>query len=178
MSANAAELVAGLLLLFFVPGYTLTKATFPEWRVRGPVATLRLIEIFTLSFVLSIVLTVLVGYVLLSVGPYGFQAFWSDPLLETVLAVLAGIAFVAGWLRGAYGTTPPSPTPVDAGEEAPPWPLVQELDELRREERRVRHGLRQVPAGSPEAVQLREELDRIQAEATRLKAGREEEYAG
>lgn len=177
MSANGVEVVAGLLLLFFVPGYTLTKATFPEWRVRGAVATLRLLEVVTLSFVTSIALTVLVGYALLTAGPNGFQAFWSDPLLETILALLALVAFAVGWSRGAYARNPPTPTAPEPEEETPPWPLVQELDLLRREERRVRHTLRQVRAGSPEAVELRAELDRLEAEATRLKARREEEYA-
>jgi Protein of unknown function (DUF1616) len=177
MSANAPELVAGILLLFFVPGYALTKATFPEWRIRGTVAPLRLLEVVTLSFVTSIALTVLVGYGLLAAGPNGFQAFWSDPLLETILAVIAAVAFVAGWYRGAYAREPPRPAAQGAEDGSPPWALVHELDELRREERRVQHTLRQARTGSPEADELRAELDRIRAETKRLQSRREEEYA-
>ncbi|HTS32889.1 MAG TPA: DUF1616 domain-containing protein [Thermoplasmata archaeon] len=177
MSANAPELVAGILVLFFVPGYTLTKATFPEWRIRGSVATLRLLEVVTLSFVTSLALTVLVGYGLLTAGPDGFQAFWSDPLLETILAVIAAAAFAAGWFRGAYAREPPRPAAGEAEEGSPPWAVVHELDELRREERRVRHSLRRARTGSPEADALTAELDRIQAKTKRLQSHREEEYA-
>ena len=94
-----------------------------------------------------------------------------------MLAGLAAVAFVAGWARGAYAKEPPVPAPREPEEESPPWPLVQELDALRREERRVRHRLRQVSAGSPEAAQLRAELDRIEAEGLLMRARREEEYA-
>jgi hypothetical protein len=177
MSANDAEVVAGLLLLFFVPGYTVTKATFPEWRIRGPVATLRLLEVTTLSFVMSIVLTVILGYFLLVAGPTGFQAYWSNPELEALLAGVAAVGFIAGWFRGAYRRDPPRAPSPESADDTGAWELVEELDRLRREERRVRHDLRVARAESPEAVRLRQELDRIQTEATELKSRRETEYA-
>ncbi len=177
MSANGAEVVAGALLLFFVPGYTVAKATFPEWRIRGEVATLRLLEIVTLSFVTSLGFTILVGYGLLAAGPSGFQAVWSDPLLEAFLAGIAVVGFGVGWFRRAYARDPPHPTLPEPTGDADTWRVVQQLDQLRREERRVRHGLRQTTAGSPEATRLRSELDRIEAETTRLRMQREEEYA-
>ena len=96
----------------------MTKAIFPEWRVRGPTATLRLLEITTLSFVTSLVLAVLVGYFLLVAGPNGFQAYWSDPILEAVLAGIAAIAFGLGWYRGAYRRTPPTSLPPSPGRSA------------------------------------------------------------
>jgi len=89
---SVVEGVAGGLLLFFVPGYALTKAVFPEWRVRGRNAGRRLVEVVTLSFVTSIGLTVVVGFGLLDLAPGGFSAAWSDPLLEAALAAVAGVA--------------------------------------------------------------------------------------
>jgi hypothetical protein len=177
MSANPAEVAAALLLLFFVPGYTLTKATFPEWRVRGPEATLRLLEIATLAFVLSVGLTVLVGYFLLVGGPSGFQAYWSNPVLEEILGGIALAGFVVGWARGAWRREPTRPATPEAPDERGAWELVEALDELRRDERRVRHALRVAPAGSSQARDLQRELDRIQARAADLRAHREAEYA-
>jgi hypothetical protein len=178
MSVNGAEMVAGALLVFFVPGYAVTKAVFPEWRIRGAVATLRLLEVVTLSLVTSVGLTVLVGYALLEGGPNGFQAAWGDPLLEAVLAAVAAVAFVVAWERGAFARTPPAPPAPEPADEAGTWRLVEQLDELRREERRIRHRLRQAPAGSTEASRLRGELERVRAETSHLQTRREEEYAG
>jgi len=175
---NPLEIVAGFLLVFFVPGYALAKATFPEWRVRGPDGLLRLVELVTLGFVLSVVLTVIVGYALLAAAPGGFQAYWTDPLLEAVLAGIAAIALVGGWFRGAYARIPPAATASDAPfGETGAWELSRELDRLAREERRVRHELRVHGSDPAEARRLRDELDRIDSERSELQRHREAEYA-
>lgn len=178
MSASGAEIVVGVLLLFFVPGYALTKATFPEWRIRGGVAVLRLVEVATLSFVTSVALTVLTGYLLLAAIPGGFQAYWSDPILEAILAAVASVGLVVGWVRGAFAREPPRPVSPEPVDEGGTWPLVQRLETLRREERRLRHGLRRAASDSPEARRLRDELEQVQDASTSLRADREEEYAG
>lgn len=170
------ETIAGLLLVFFVPGYALAKATFPEWRVRGPTALLRGVELVTLGFCLSVVLTVVAGYGLLKVGPNGFQASWSDPALEAVLAAVAFVAFVVGLARGAYRREPPAaPSPTAAAEEAP-WELAGRLYRLDREERRL---TRQLARGGPsvERGRVDEELARLREERAALVRAREEEYA-
>ncbi len=173
MTATALEVVVGTPLLFFVPGYTVTKAIFPEWRVRGELALRRLLEIATLGFVLSVVLTVLAGGLLLASAPGGFQAAWSDPVLESLLAGIALVGFVIGLLRGAYAREPPSPPAPepDAGEEAA-WTLMQRLDELAREERRLRHALRTDPT---DRAATEREIERVRAEQDAL--GREREVA-
>ncbi|MGI0130926.1 MAG: DUF1616 domain-containing protein [Thermoplasmata archaeon] len=178
VGANFPEAAAGLLLVFFLPGYALTKATFPEWRIRGPTALLRLVEVVTLGFVSSVVLTVLVGYFLLVGAPGGFQAYWTDPILELLLASLAAIAFAVGWLRGAYRRDGPLPAPREAGpgEEAA-WELSRELEQIGREERRIAHALRSTPSGSSEGTRLREELERLRTQRERLRQRREDEYA-
>jgi len=95
------EAIVGGLLLFVVPGFAVARALFPEWRFRGPDGTLRALETATLSFVLSVALTVLVGSLLLGLAPGGFAAAWSDPVLEVALAAVALVAVAAGVLRGA-----------------------------------------------------------------------------
>ena len=110
-----AEGVAGGLLLFFLPGYAVTKALFPEWRVRGPEGGRRLLETVTLSFVTSVGLTVVVGFGILDLVPGGFAATWSDPVLEGALAAVALVGFVAAFFRGAFARTPPATRACNGG---------------------------------------------------------------
>lgn len=170
------EFVAGIALLFFVPGYFVTKATFPDWRVRGEEALVRAIEIGTLSFVLSVALTVLVGYSLLVGGPQGFQAAWSDPVLEAVLFGIAVVAFGVGAVRGAYRAHPPLRAPALVPGEEEPFELARELTDLDREERRLRRELDR--AGSRERhADLQRQLVTVRARKTELQRRREAEYA-
>ncbi len=172
------EVAVGFLLIFFVPGYAVTKATFPEWRVRGADGLLRLLEIVTLSFVTSVVLTVVVGYALLAAAPGGFQAYWTDPLLEAVLAAIAAVGFVVALLRGGFARAAPPPRPSEAPYgETGAWEVSRELDRLAREERRIRHELRVRGNDAAEASRLREELARVEEERTELQRQREAEYA-
>jgi hypothetical protein len=178
VSANPLEAAAGLLLLFFVPGYAVARAVFPEWRVRGPEAVLRILELLSLGLVLSVTLSVLVGYGLLVGGPVGFAASWSDPVLEAILAGVAAVAFAAGWMRGAYRRTPPPSRAVgdDLGEEGP-WQLSRELDRLDREERRLRHRLRTAPVSATDRSELEGRLEEIREAREGLQSAREAAYA-
>lgn len=170
------EIGAGILLLFFAPGYFVTKATFPEWRVRGENALVRAIEIGTLSFVLSVALTVLVGYTLLVGGPQGFQAAWSDPVLEAILFAIAILAFGVGVARGAYRSTPPARAPAtDSGEDLP-FEVARELTRLDREESRLRRELHRAGT-TKERTDLEGQLGTVRARRTELQRRREAEYA-
>jgi uncharacterized membrane protein len=175
--ASYPEAFVGLLLVFVLPGYTITKATFPDWRVRGQRALLTFVELVTLAFVLSVVLTVLVGSALL-LTPSGFQAYWTDPVLEVVLAAIALAAFGLGWLRGAYRREPPATpaAPPSAGEEGA-WELTRELEAIGREERRIRHTLRVGDHPPSETARLRAELNALGARREELCRAREAEYA-
>ena len=178
VGASIPEAVAGVLLVFFLPGYALTRATFPEWRLRGPEALLRALETCTLAFVLSIVLTVLAGYALLAAAPGGFQAYWTDPLLEAVLAAIAVVGFAAGWYRGAYRReTPGAPVPPSGDGEEGAWELTRELDRLGREERRLNHLLRTRDGTPSDATRWKEELEQVRARRLELQRAREAEYA-
>ena len=172
------ESVVGLTLVFFLPGYFATKALFPEWRVHGPDGLSRLVEIVTLGFVLSVVLTIVLGYGLLILGPNGFQASWTDPVLEALLAAVAAVAFAAGVLRHAYSREAPAPGgdgPEPAGEGA--WELLHELEALNREERRLRHELRVTKADPNTNARLASEIESVQQRITTLRQRREAEYA-
>ncbi len=175
MSAGLGEAAIGFLLLFVLPGFTVTKAVFPEWRIRGEDALLRATELGTLTLTVSAALVVLVGFGIENGTAAGFQATWSDPVLESALAVLAGVAFAIGWVRGAYRRAPPAAPPREPvpGEEGA-WELLRELDGLRREERRLRHSLR--TAGTAERPRLEERLAEVRAERARRTSAREEEY--
>jgi Protein of unknown function (DUF1616) len=179
MSATSLlESMAGLLLLFFVPGYTTTRAVFPEWRVRGAEAWRRAVEIVTLSFVLSVAWTIVIGYILLAVVPGGFQPFWSNPVLEVALLVVSVGAFVVGWKFGSYASEPPyrPPLTVDPGGEGA-WELTRRLDLLAREERRVEHALRLADPEGTEAGTLQLRLNALREESLRLRGNRERSYA-
>jgi len=172
------EGIVGGLLLFFVPGYAVAKALFPEWRIRGRDGARRLVEIVTLSFVTSIGLTVLVGYGVLSLAPGGFAAAWSDPVLEAVLAVLAVAAFIVAGARGAFARVPPAPPVTESGTgEEDAWELSRELERLGRDERRLEHAVRVASGGPTETARLSAELESVRAERDALRRKREGEYA-
>jgi hypothetical protein len=178
VTASLFEIVAGLLLIFALPGYAITRATFPEWRLRGPEALLRAVEVGTLSLVLSVTVTILVGFVLGNLPGSSFQADWSDPLLEVVLAAITAVALVAAVLRGAFHRLPP-PAPVpepDPGEGAP-FALVRALEADRREARRLRHAIRLLKADDPQRARLEEELSATERRTQERLAAREAEYA-
>jgi len=107
---NYLRVIAGLLLVLFLPGYTIIQAMFPR---RG-----ELDEEFdtlfrvTLGMVMSICVVILIGFVLgnpslgnapdwegISDGDKGyFQTFF-----VTITLLLTSILFfIAGWYRGAY----------------------------------------------------------------------------
>ena len=177
--ANAVEVPVGFLLVFFLPGYAVTKALFPEWRVRGPEKYLRLIEFATLGFVLSVVLTILAGYLLLVGAPGGFQAYWSAPVLEAVLGALTVVGVAVAAARGAFSREPPAPraVPPEAGGEEGAWELTRELDRLAREERRLRRSLRGGVSDPDEAARMRRRLAEVEAHVEELGRRREAEYA-
>ena len=174
---SVAQAVAGALLLFFVPGYAVTRALFPEWRVRGSGGARRALEEVTLAFVTSIGLTVVVGFGILDLAPGGFSAVWSDPLLEAVLAAVALVAFVVAVVRGGFARVPPlrAPTEEVPGEEGA-WELSRELERLGRDERRLQHQLRVTADDPSESARLSKELEAVRAERDALRRRREEEY--
>lgn len=171
------EIPVGLLLVFLLPGYALAKALFPDWRLRGDAAALRVVELLTLSLVLSVAITILVGFVLANGPGPGFSASWNEPVLEVVLAAITLIGLAAGAARGAYARTPPAPPPLEASPGSDDgWGLVVRLESIDRERRRAEHQLRR--ASESQAEHWRTTIAELDREAAALRARREAEYRG
>jgi hypothetical protein len=178
VTVSPLEILAGLLLVFALPGYAITKATFPEWRLRGPDGLLRAVEIGTLSLVLSVTVTILVGFILGNLPGSFFQAGWSDPLLEAALAAITAVALVAAVLRGAFRReAPPGPAPEPTPGEEGPFAVARELEADRREARRLRHALRTLKVDDPQRARLEAELVATERRTQERLAAREAEYA-
>jgi hypothetical protein len=170
------ESAIGLLLVYFLPGFGITRAVFPERRVFRPWSAKDLLEQATASIVLSVGTTILVGYAWLGTS-LGVQAGWNDPVIEVTLAVVAAVAFAVAAGRGSFSREPPpGPLRADVATESDPMELVHELERLSREERGLRHRIRVAGPGSKEAEPLAQELSRVRAEAARLRAERGEAY--
>lgn len=176
---NGAEVAAGLLLVFFLPGYAVTKATFPEWRIRGPDPLRRVVEVFSVSFVLSVVLTILAGYALLSIAPGGFSAYWSAPSLEILLVGITALGLAVAAVRGGFAREPPIARRVPGVpfSEEGAFELMVELDRIDRAARRLERKLRRDDLGADEAASMRSELDRLRTTGDRLRRDREASYA-
>ncbi|MGI0067757.1 MAG: hypothetical protein ACREB9_04990, partial [Thermoplasmata archaeon] len=176
--ASVGEATIAGFLFFFVPGYCIARATFPEWRVLRPLHRLRLLETIAISFVVSVALTVIAGEILLAASPSGFQAYWSDPVLEVALGAIAAVAFGLAWARGAFHRAPPVDSQkVGLTPEEDPWTLMRELDRLERDRRRALHQLRIATTGADESDRIRAEIDRIDDRRAELLRQREEQYA-
>lgn len=128
---DALGVFLGICLFFFVPGFAVARAVFPERRLRGAGGARGAVELLVLAFVLSVVLTVLVGYLLLTFAPGGFSAGWSSPALESALGAIAAVAFAVGALEGSYAPRPApmAATPPEPGSEGA-WELSRALDRI------------------------------------------------
>ena len=166
--------VGALLLFFFVPGFLLVKALWPEWRVRGPTGAENLLKLLAGGVILSTALSLLIGFYLGNTGL--FQAGPSDPILEATLAGLSAAFAIAGWFRGAYARTPPTPAPI-AGEVLPgeedTLDYLASLGELGREERRLRHEVRVARKAGQETGSVQKQLDETIARRKGLEQERE-----
>ncbi len=107
---NYLRVIAGLLLVLFLPGYTLIQAMFPR---KGELdEEFDVLYRVTLGMAMSICVVILIGFILgnpslgnapdwggLSDGDKGyFQTFF----VTISLVAITLIFFVAGWYRGAY----------------------------------------------------------------------------
>jgi uncharacterized integral membrane protein len=177
MSVPLYESLTALALIFVLPGFALSRAIFPEWRFRGRGGAEHLAETAAMSLVLSVSLTILVGFALQNSPSVGFQASWSFPLLEVLLAGVAGGALVTALYRGAFSKIPPLRIP--ARRERPgtdAWEILDRLDEFALKERRLAHAIRTGEPSSPEVLRAKEELSRLHDQTDELRQLREREY--
>ena len=102
VALEVVQLILALVLLFFLPGWTLINAVFPR---KGELdreydALYRI----TLGIVMSIVVVILYGFGLNSLGVNAATnlGYFNAGNLWAGLTVLTALFFVAGWWRGAY----------------------------------------------------------------------------
>jgi len=117
--ANELQAAAGLLLIFFLPGFTLIRVLFPRKEELDP--EYGLLYQIALGMVMSLVIVVLMGFFLTSMTKPTGGGYFDGATLWPSLGGLTVILFVVGWWRGAYpslGKIHPSllrvATPVDS----------------------------------------------------------------
>lgn len=94
--------VIALLLIFFLPGFFLVQAIFP--RKRELDKDFDLLYRGALGIGLSIVITILLGFVLnaFGVNPETQMGYFSSTYIALGLILLTLLFFFIGWWRGAY----------------------------------------------------------------------------
>ncbi|OGS51111.1 MAG: hypothetical protein A3K65_06695 [Euryarchaeota archaeon RBG_16_68_12] len=98
---EAVQLVLALVILYFLPGWTMVNVIFPR---KGEIdREYDLVYRFTLGVVMSIVVTILYGFGLNSLGvDAAGRGYFDATNLWAGLIGLTAIFFAAGWWRGAY----------------------------------------------------------------------------
>jgi len=92
----------GLLMIFFIPGFTFIRALFPRKEDLDP--EYGLLYQIALGMAMSIVLTILVGIFLASLGtnPATGKGYFDAPYLWVSLITISCVFFFVGWYRGGY----------------------------------------------------------------------------
>jgi hypothetical protein len=95
-------LLLALVLIFFLPGFLLVNAIFPR---KGELdRTYDRLYRLGLGIVMSVVLTVLLGFGLNALGtdPTSGRGYFEAGNLWIGLGVISAVLFLVGWWRGAY----------------------------------------------------------------------------
>lgn len=102
MVLEAVQAVIGLLMVFFLPGFTFIRMLFPRNEELDP--EYGLLYQIALGMAMSIVMVILVGISLSSLGvdPTTGRGYFDAANLWVSLGILTAIFFVAGWFRGGY----------------------------------------------------------------------------
>ncbi|MBN1678485.1 MAG: DUF1616 domain-containing protein [Candidatus Thermoplasmatota archaeon] len=93
------QVVAGLLMVFFLPGFTLINMMFPRRGELDP--EYDLVYRITLGMGTSVVIAIFVGFSLNAISTEEHGYVTSGPLW-ILLLLLTGVFLVLGWFRGAY----------------------------------------------------------------------------
>ena len=97
--SSMIQIVAGIAIVFFLPGYTLIGALFPRRGELDP--EYDIVYRLALGMGLSNVIAIIVGFALNAIST-AEQGYVSAGPLWAVLGSVTAIFFVGGWLRGAY----------------------------------------------------------------------------
>ncbi len=93
------QVMAGIVLLFFLPGYTLVNMLFPRKGELDP--EYDQVYRMALGMALSIAISILVGFALNALGGEQHAYVTSGPIW-LVLLLITGMFALGGWIRGAY----------------------------------------------------------------------------
>jgi uncharacterized membrane protein len=99
MMTNPIQVLAGLALIFLLPGYTLVSMVFPRKGELDP--EYDLVYRLALGMGLSVVIAIFVGFFLNAISDEETQYVRSGPLW-IALSGLTGLFVLVGWFRGAY----------------------------------------------------------------------------
>jgi len=191
-AVEVLRVIAAILLVFFVPGYFLTKALFPRPREFSD----ELPEVYTIAFsmCLSIAVTILSGIVLAMLPPdpvSGLGYFQLPYIVLSLLSVTGAFAAVAWW-RGAFPalarvsarlerrpTAPPDGTGV-ADDPKRYWKeqdlLARRVElraQVRRLERTGRGSQKEKGYYQRRKAEVTEELVEVDDDLSRLRSDRE-----
>jgi hypothetical protein len=97
--SNPLQILAGILIVFFLPGFTMVNMLFPRKGELDP--EYDIVYRTTLGMGLSIVVAIIVGFALNAISTEE-QGYVSAGPLWTVLLLTTAMFFLAGWVRGAY----------------------------------------------------------------------------
>ena len=96
---NPLQIILGLAVVFFLPGYTLVNLLFPRKGELDP--DLDIVYRITLGMGSSVVIAMLVGFGLNALSDEDTGLVTAGPLWISLLS-LTGLFFLGGWYRGAY----------------------------------------------------------------------------
>jgi len=96
------RIIAGIVLIFFLPGYMLVKSLFPGSKDLDK--EYNTLYVVTLGMAMSIVITILSGFILGSIppDPETEKGYFKSPYIETNLIVITVVLFVVAWYRGGF----------------------------------------------------------------------------
>ena len=97
--SNPLQVIAGIAIVFFLPGWTMVNMLFPRRGELDP--EYDQVYRVTLGMGLSIVISIMVGFGLNAVSTEEHGYVTADPLW-LILVSLTAIFALVGWFRGAY----------------------------------------------------------------------------
>jgi len=147
------NIIFGILIIFFLPGFMLIKALFPGSKDLDK--EYNTLYVITLGMAMSIVITILSGFVLGSIppDPATDKGYFKAPYIQINLIVITVILFFVAWYRGGFpimGRIHPSLLRVPKSEKAQfkkspnerVDELVLEFKELARRRERLKRDIR------------------------------------
>jgi hypothetical protein len=203
MDVNPLQVFAGIILVFFLPGYLMVKALFPGRNELDK--EYNVIYEIGLGMGLSIVIVILDGFLLGSLHQVlgfrsvdGVEKGWFDaPYIWASLLLICLLLYITAWYRGAFpwmGRLSPRLARVPASERPQArkkrmdaqilklWELSREREKLRRDvrdsERRSRaRGQEMNQYYKKKLAESREKLKKVDEEMKKIEDERAEELA-